>query len=39
MNHCSRYLCASAQIPTMLRAVVNESANGTFELVNVTNIQ
>ena len=36
MNHCSRYLRANAQMPTMERAVVNESATGTRESVQVT---
>ena len=30
MNHCSRYLCANAQMPTMLSAVVNESVQYSY---------
>ena len=39
MSHCSKYFLASAQMPTNESAVVNESANGTFESVKVTRNQ
>ena len=35
MSHCSKYFRANAQMPTNERAVVKESANGTFESVKV----
>ena len=39
INHCSRYLCAKAQIPMMLKAVVKLSAIGTVLLVKLLSIK